>query len=140
MKQRYCNRFCHAVLTFLVALTSSTSFGGEFSVPGREGLIDSTWPYGRSDSWRTSAVVGGAGLPKNFDPGSLAAQYAPVDPVPFWGVTAPPDLCDDMACSAVGDNIFVLGGSPFLMKLFSFASPDTINIRSRREPPGRQLV
>jgi hypothetical protein len=126
MTQRYCNQFCHAVLTFLIALTSSTSFGGDASVPGREGLLDSTWPYGRSDSWRTSAVVGGAGRPKNFAPGALVATNSPV---PFWGAAASPDLCSEAAYSEVGDDIFILGGSPFLMALFSFASPETIDFR-----------
>jgi hypothetical protein len=135
MKQLLRAEFAHSLFILLVALASTARCGDAISVPGRAGLIDSTWPYGRSDSWRTSAVVGGAGLPKSFDPGSLVANSAPVPPVPFWGVTAPPDLCDDVACNAVGDDIFVLGGSPFLMKLFSFASPETIDFR-----PGESLL
>jgi hypothetical protein len=128
MKQRSSTRFANSIIFLLVALTSSARSGDD-TLPGREGLLDTAWPYGRSDSWRTSAVVGGAGLPKNFATGSLAAKSVEVSSVPFWGVTSSPDLCADAACAEVGDDIFVLGGSPFLMGLFSYATPETINLR-----------
>lgn len=119
--------FSNALLILLIALTSSAR-SGDPNLPGREGLLDTTWPYGRSDSWRTSAVVGGAGLPKSFAPGSLVATSTPVSSVPFWGVTSSADLCAEAACAGVGDDIFVVGGSPFLMGLFSYATPETIKI------------
>lgn len=97
------------VVTVLVMGTAA--IGADDAGSARAGLFESTWPTGRSDQWRTGAAQG-AGLPADFDPTSLVAATAPLPPVPMWGVT-------DTA-----DAIFVLGGSPYLIDLFSNASLD----------------
>jgi len=76
------------------------------SLDASKGLFNSTWPAPIADLWRSSSVVD-SGLPANLKEDSLAAQSAILPPVPMFGITY-----DD-------NTVFVLGGSPFLLDLFT---------------------
>jgi hypothetical protein len=75
----------------------------------RLGLYDSVWPHGRSDAWRSGAARG-AGLPADFDPGSLTTMSVELPIAPVW------------AAVYSDDAVFVMGGSPFLLKQFTYAT------------------
>lgn len=99
-------------LTATLAASSATFAATDqeaHQAQARGGMIGSTWPTGRSDSWRSGAALG-AGLPAGFEPGSLVARPVALGPVPTWPVVGP----DGMA--------YVLGGQPFLLDTFSNVS------------------
>jgi hypothetical protein len=91
--------------------TTSASAGeaSEADAPARDGFADSSWPYPYSDLWRSSAAEG-AGLPSDIASEDLHAVSVEVPNLPFYGVT-----------DEAGD-LFVLGGSPFLLNLFTEAA------------------
>ncbi len=72
------------------------------------GLRDTTWPAPAADLWRTGSAVD-AGLPTGVNSADLATATAEVPPAPFFGITY-----DD-------ETVFVLGGSPFMLELFTDA-------------------
>lgn len=71
----------------------------------RAGLYPTTWPSEHTDLWRTHTVLD-AGLPKGFDPARLAVAHTDVD-LPVWGYTRD------------RDQVFVTGGSPVMLDLFT---------------------
>jgi hypothetical protein len=70
-------------------------------------LYDTTWPVPTADSWRTSSIATG-GLPDEIASSQLVAESLEVGPYPIFGITH-------------DDAIFVLGGAPHLMDLFTMA-------------------
>lgn len=76
------------------------------SLDARRGLFNSTWPAPIADLWRSSSVVD-AGLPANINENSLVSNSVTLPPYPMFGITY-----DD-------NTVFVLGGSPFLLDLFT---------------------
>jgi len=75
----------------------------------RAGFADASWPYPYSDLWRSSAAKG-VGLPADVVSADLETRSAELPDLPFYGVT-----------DRDGD-LFVLGGSPFLLNLFTEAA------------------
>jgi hypothetical protein len=75
-------------------------------------LLDSHWPVPTSDSWRSSSVLSG-GLPANVESRDLSKRSVELGPVPFLSIIA-------------DDALFVLGGSPFLLPLFTAAQADAL--------------
>jgi hypothetical protein len=75
-------------------------------------LADSPWPVPTSDTWRSSSTPSG-GLPADVKSQLLRTQSLELGPVPFLSVIA-------------DDALFVLGGSPFLLHLFTAAQSDAL--------------
>jgi hypothetical protein len=76
-----------ALLISMFVVSSPAGAQGAGSVDdARRGLYSSTWPYGRSDDWRTGAATG-AGLPAGFENGPLVTQSLTLPSTPYWGVT-----------------------------------------------------
>lgn len=71
----------------------------------RAGLYPTLWPSEHTDLWRTHTVLD-AGLPAGFDPARLAVAHAEVD-LPVWGYTRD------------RDQVFVTGGSPVMLDVFT---------------------
>ena len=76
-------------------------------VAERSGYYDTVWPSEHADLWRSHAVLN-AGLPANFDPATLQVKTAPLN-LPSWGYTRN------------ADEVFVIGGSPFVLNTFTQA-------------------
>ena len=95
----------------LVVASHSSGCGSSSSSSSgaRDGFADSSWPYPYSDLWRSSAAED-VGLPSGFESADLETKSAELPPLPFFGVT------DEKG------NLFVLGGSPFLLNLFTEAA------------------
>ncbi len=87
------------------------------NVGPRTGFYDTTWPYGRSDGWRTGAVTG-AGLPEGVTSDALVTQSLALPSTPYWGVTYS------------DGSIFVLGGQPDLLGPFALATANDVNLLS----------
>ncbi|MFZ4814938.1 MAG: hypothetical protein ACOYL5_10400 [Phototrophicaceae bacterium] len=79
---------------------------GEF-VAQRAGYYDTVWPSEHADLWRSHAALG-AGLPANFDAAALSVTTARLN-LPSWGYTRN------------ADEVFVIGGSPFVLNTFTQA-------------------
>ncbi len=75
-------------------------------------LLDSYWPVPTADSWRSSSVITG-GLPSHVKSKDLRTRSIEVGPVPFLSLIA-------------GEDLFVLGGSPFLLPLFTAAQANAL--------------
>ncbi len=105
-------------LSAMLSLFAAGANAGS-DVGPRAGFYNSTWPYGRSDAWRTGAVTG-AGLPADVASESLVTQSVELPKTPYWGVTY------------AKDALFVLGGQPFLLEPFSFATADDVDLLSPR--------
>ncbi len=97
-----------AVLAGVVGCSSGSSTSGS---GGRDAarayLYETTWPVPTADSWRTSSVASG-GLPDDVQSGDLQAESVELGPAPIFGVT-------------YDDSVFVLGGAPHLLDLFTKA-------------------
>jgi len=76
-------------------------------VPERAGYYDTVWPSEHTDLWRSHAVPN-AGLPANFTSEQLVVDTAPLN-LPVWGYTR------------ARHEVFVAGGSPFLLDSFTRA-------------------
>lgn len=63
------------------------------------------WPTEHRDLWRTHAAA--AGLPADLTGKQLEVTTAKMPPTPTWGYVG------------LGDKIYVLGGAPFLLNLFT---------------------
>ena len=113
-------RTSKAVFGFALLVLSLFATAGANAGPTagpRAGFFDSTWPYGRSDTWRTGAATG-AGLPADVTSQSLVTQSVELPKTPYWGVTY------------TKDAIFVLGGQPFILEPFSFVTAADVDILS----------
>lgn len=82
---------------------SSSLVSGDGS---RTGYYDTTWPNDHTDLWRTHAVKG-AGLASHTTSDDLEATVYTLGSYPAWGY------------SREADQIYVIGGSPFLLDLFT---------------------
>ena len=76
-------------------------------VPERAGYYDTLWPSEHTDLWRSHAALN-AGLPADFTSEQLSVNTAPLN-LPVWGYTR------------AQDEVFVAGGSPFLLDSFTQA-------------------
>src|ERR687886_164904 len=76
-------------------------------VPERAGYYDTVWPSEHTDLWRSPPVLN-AGLPADFTSEQLFVNTAPLN-LPVWGYTR------------AQDEVFVAGGSPFLLDSFTQA-------------------
>jgi len=76
-------------------------------VAERSGYYDTVWPSEHADLWRSHAVLN-AGLPAHFDPATIQVKTAPLN-LPSWGYTRN------------ADEVFVIGGSPFVLNTFTQA-------------------
>lgn len=103
----------HAAVTFFLV---STAWGHDTQNSrddtSRAFLADSPWPVPTSDGWRSSSVPSG-GLPANVERRNLRSQSIELGPVPFLSLIA-------------DDSLFVLGGSPFLLPLFTAAQANAL--------------
>jgi hypothetical protein len=81
--------------------------GRQHFIPERAGYYDTVWPSEHTDLWRSHAVLN-AGLPTNFTPEQLFVNTAPLN-LPVWGYTR------------AKHEVFVAGGSPFLLDSFTQA-------------------
>jgi hypothetical protein len=88
--------------------SDSPTTGSDERAAARANLYDTTWPVPTADSWRTSSVAGG-GLPDRVQSSDLQAQSVELGPAPIFGVTYDKD------------SVFVLGGAPHLLDLFTEA-------------------
>jgi len=102
----------------LVLLASGCGDGGPSNASSRSFLHDSSWPVPTADTWRSSTVSSG-GLPEDARSEDLIAESVELGPIPFFAITYS------------DDTLFVLGGSPFLLELFTLAQGNT--------PPDRNL-
>jgi hypothetical protein len=75
--------------------------------PQSAGYYDTVWPSEHADLWRSHAARN-AGLPADFDPQKLQVTSAPLN-LPVWGYTR------------AQDEVFVIGGSPFVLENFTQA-------------------
>ena len=73
----------------------------------RSWLYDTTWPVPTADTWRTSSIASG-GLPDKITSSDLRAKRLKLGPDPIFGITH-------------DNSIFVIGGAPYLMDLFTKA-------------------
>lgn len=73
--------------------------------PQRAGYYETVWPSEHTDLWRSHAVSN-VGLPADFDPAKLAVTTANLN-LPVWGYTR------------AKDEVFVIGGSPFMLNKFT---------------------
>ncbi len=78
----------------------------------RSFLHESSWPVPTSDTWRSSSVARG-GLPADVRSEDLIASSAALGAVPIFSLTYS------------NDTLFVLGGNPFLLELFTLAQANT---------------
>ncbi|MBC8091505.1 MAG: hypothetical protein H7Y15_06110 [Pseudonocardia sp.] len=77
----------------------------EPTVLERTGYYDTVWPSEHADLWRSHAVSD-AGLPADFDVDRLEVTSTALN-LPTWGYTRGED------------EVFVIGGSPFLLDTFT---------------------
>jgi hypothetical protein len=68
-------------------------------------MAKTTWPTEHADGWRTHAVA--AGLSSDVGHMKLHTRVATLPPVPVWGYVGR------------GDDLYVLGGSPYLLDMFT---------------------
>jgi hypothetical protein len=73
--------------------------------PQRAGYYETVWPSEHTDLW-CSHAVSNVGLPADFDPSRLAVTTANLN-LPVWGYTR------------AKDEVFVIGGSPFMLNIFT---------------------
>lgn len=73
--------------------------------PQRAGYYETVWPSEHTDLWRSHAVSN-VGLPADFDPAKLTVTTANLK-LPVWGYTR------------AKDEVFVIGGSPAMLELFT---------------------
>jgi hypothetical protein len=73
--------------------------------PQRAGYYETVWPSEHTDLWRSHAVSN-VGLPADFDPAKLTITTANLN-LPVWGYTR------------AKDEVFVIGGSPFMLNIFT---------------------
>lgn len=73
--------------------------------PQRAGYYETVWPSEHTDLWRSHAVSN-VGLPADFDPAKLTVTTANLN-LPVWGYTR------------AKDEVFVIGGSPAMLELFT---------------------
>src|SRR5690242_15643993 len=73
--------------------------------PQRAGYYETVWPSEHTDLWRSHAVSN-VGLPADFDPAKLSITTANLN-LPVWGYTR------------AKDEVFVIGGSPFMLNIFT---------------------
>lgn len=73
--------------------------------PQRAGYYETVWPSEHTELWRSHAVSN-VGLPADFDPAKLSITTANLN-LPVWGYTR------------AKDEVFVIGGSPFLLNIFT---------------------
>jgi hypothetical protein len=73
--------------------------------PQRAGYYETVWPSEHTDLWRSHAVSN-VGLPADFDSAKLAVTTANLN-LPVWGYTR------------AKDEVFVIGGSPFMLNIFT---------------------
>src|SRR5689334_13181689 len=73
--------------------------------PQRAGYYETVWPSEHTDLWRSHAVSN-VGLPADFDPANLVVTTANLN-LPVWGYTR------------AKDEVFVIGGSPFMLNIFT---------------------
>lgn len=107
-----------AVSALVLLLASGCGDDGASSGSARSFLHDSSWPVPTSDTWRSSTVSSG-GLPADVQSEDLVAATVELGPVPFFAI-----IYSD-------DTLLVLGGTPFLLELFTLAQGNT--------PPDRNL-
>ncbi len=69
------------------------------------GYADTPWPTEHADVWRTHAAS--TGLPGNLDRVRLATASARLPEEPVWGYVG------------TGDKLYVIGGSPYLLNMFT---------------------
>jgi len=79
----------------------------------RRELYDTTWPVPTADSWRTSSIASG-GLPDDVKSGDLDARSVKLGPAPIFGITYD------------RRSVFVLGGAPHLLDLFTRAQGNNL--------------
>src|SRR6185369_96391 len=89
--------------------------------PQRAGYYETVWPSEHTDLWRSHAVSN-VGLPADFNPAKLAVTTANLN-LPVWGYTR------------AKDEVFVIGGSPFMLNIFT----QTIKNGSAGESPQEAL-
>ena len=99
--------------TTTASTTSSSEPPGDARATARGNLYDTTWPVPTADSWRTSSIATG-GLPDDLDGVDLRADSVELGAAPIFGITY-----DEHA-------IFVLGGAPHLLDLFTKAQADAL--------------
>jgi hypothetical protein len=76
------------------------------TAPARSpGYADTPWPTEHADVWRTHAAS--TGLPGNLDRVRLATASARLPEEPVWGYVG------------TGDKLYVIGGSPYLLNMFT---------------------
>lgn len=73
--------------------------------PQRAGYYETVWPSEHTDLWRSHAVSN-VGLPADFDSAKLGVTTANLN-LPVWGYTR------------AKDEVFVIGGSPFMLNIFT---------------------
>lgn len=76
-----------------------------FSPPASPGYANTTWPTEHRDAWRTHAAP--TGLSRDVGRLRLHTAIATLPPVPNWGYVG------------AGDNVYVLGGAPYLLDTFT---------------------
>jgi hypothetical protein len=101
------------------AACSSSSSGTESDGrdAARVNLYDTTWPVPTADSWRTSSVASG-GLPDGVQSSDLQAESVELGPAPIFGITYD------------NDSVFVIGGAPHLLDLFTEAQGNDLPDKS----------
>lgn len=87
-----------------VDASDAAEAGETFMGTDRDGYYGTPWPSEHADRWRTHAVRGG--LPEGVTSEDLVATSVAVPNTPMWGYTR-------------ADHIYVLGGSPFTLGLYS---------------------
>jgi hypothetical protein len=97
------------VVSLALGPFAATVGSTEANAGARSGLYASVWPHGRSDAWRTGAARG-VGLPVRIGPHSLKAKSVVLPTAPVWGVVY------------ADDAVFVVGGTPFLLEQFTYAT------------------
>lgn len=110
---------CAMALALALAVACGDSGKPPQTGNARSFLANSIWPVPTADTWRSSSVASG-GLGAVGSGAHLRAQVAEVGPVPIFSVV------DE------GGALLVLGGSPFLLDLFTAAQAN--------DPPGRSLA
>lgn len=103
---------CATVFSLVVSIAWAQGTEDDSGNSSRAFLLDSPWPVPTSDTWRSSSTRSG-GLPANVRNKALRSRSVELGPVPFFGIIA-------------HDALFVLGGSPFLLPLFTAAQANAL--------------
>jgi len=99
------------VLVAVALALSAPAASGAACTPSRfapqpsPAMANTPWPTEHADGWRTHAVA--AGLPSDVGHMKLHTRVATLPPVPVWGYVGR------------GDDLYVLGGSPYLLDMFT---------------------